>query len=1112
MNKDLLVKLVNSDDLKRDISALSIDDRCDILLYRYASLLNETLLERLIEEKIILISKEESEKLLNENKYYNGFLLGYGIQQLLDYSDSWKEYAKEAISVNPDAIYILDDPVEYLQHEFYEWKKFPDPVLDRIIQSGKFNAIREDLIYNFKSDEYKLKYIDTLRLSDRIYLITTFESDELKASYLSKVKPIDKPKIISSFKSDEFKEKYTTTTTYEKGTVIASFKSDEAKNRYLNRFKLLLSGYELGEIIASFEDMEYIRRNLGSLRTTKALESFLVYFDVKKNRELYLELLSHVKDDHILNDVFSKNYNDPEIQTIAINKMQRKRELMDIIEYYGRYLNVEMADIIGSKLSSKDIEQAIADNKEHSNFELLVYCENEDLIIEALRHNATLNVEYNDKSRRLFEIAAKHYNLNVEHLIALAKLTSCEILKNIENENIKKAINLSDEDFNKYIKLFDKKNYDLNVSSLTSLVTILLNREYRFTNANIIDIFSNTLHFIDAGSIDSARSLMLQVYVGYNQDNYNVELLELEEGVIAKNPKMLEIYNKMTNEYITNDRNNFVNDRLGITLRDCSEYKYEDSEIIKYVFSSLEPELIERLLRGHTVKLNPEENKLFYNRELFRKLIDFRKNPVGKPTDEIKKNLSLFNKICAKAFNEIITKNYQSIEGLTIKYTPALITPDSLIEIMSYINVDKIKSNLLGNDELFKELLAHLDKYDMLGWGDRFTNIFLSSDLSINNDIVASIINNFNFINKIKKEKERDGKQFTLATELEMADYLESNSNIYSLLLGDEDYGLIRSNPPSNRSPMRREDRLRTAIECLHKMHKKRYITVPPIDENVFLSSGKAINLKLGNTNDPINLTYGERTGACMRIGGAGRTLFDFCLNDENGFHISFLDPNTGSFISRVSCYRNGNTLFMNQLRDSVDSNYTNDDVVEACKIIANMIIEKTKESAYPIENVIASNGYALSKEKIEPIGCKDVEEGYKSSFYTDVNPAGAVKVASSGENVPVILGPNKAEKYPIGRSKVKKYEDNRANIAIKRIEALDLLYEGEALEDIIVDEKDLEFAFVGEDWYYAITTDGQVIRFIQKNSLNPEIARAELMQYEASLNKSETEEEGLTL
>ena len=46
------------------------------------------------------------------------------------------------------------------------------------------------------------------------------------------------------------------------------------------------------------------------------------------------------------------------------------------------------------------------------------------------------------------------------------------------------------------------------------------------------------------------------------------------------------------------------------------------------------------------------------------------------------------------------------------------------------------------------------------------------------------------------------------------------------------------------------------------------------------LKNGKKINIVVGNFSNIINLTYGERTGACMRIGGAGKSLFNFCLTN----------------------------------------------------------------------------------------------------------------------------------------------------------------------------------------------------------------------------------------
>ena len=71
-------------------------------------------------------------------------------------------------------------------------------------------------------------------------------------------------------------------------------------------------------------------------------------------------------------------------------------------------------------------------------------------------------------------------------------------------------------------------------------------------------------------------------------------------------------------------------------------------------------------------------------------------------------------------------------------------------------------------------------------------------------------------------------------------------------------------------------------------MYERKNISVPPVDEDLELSNGKRMNVVIGNVSDPINLTYGERTGACMRIGGHADSLFDFCLKDDNCFHIRF--------------------------------------------------------------------------------------------------------------------------------------------------------------------------------------------------------------------------------
>ena len=63
-----------------------------------------------------------------------------------------------------------------------------------------------------------------------------------------------------------------------------------------------------------------------------------------------------------------------------------------------------------------------------------------------------------------------------------------------------------------------------------------------------------------------------------------------------------------------------------------------------------------------------------------------------------------------------------------------------------------------------------------------------------------------------------------------------------------------------------------------------------------------------------------------MRSFGKGDNLFRFCNLDPRGFHITFTDEE-GNYLSRVSGFRNGNTVFLNELRYSVDGRYSNEDV-----------------------------------------------------------------------------------------------------------------------------------------------------------------------------------------
>ena len=253
-----------------------------------------------------------------------------------------------------------------------------------------------------------------------------------------------------------------------------------------------------------------------------------------------------------------------------------------------------------------------------------------------------------------------------------------------------------------------------------------------------------------------------------------------------------------------------------------------------------------------------------------------------------------------------------------------------------------------------------------------------------------------------------DQREISLTSLLNEALVYASCSFKYSKLLGKDDFKLIKSNPTPNSAPFTSKERLNEITTLIKDMYLRNKISIPPLNEKINIS-GKNINVLISNSVDMTNVTMGERTGSCMRIKGHAYSLFKFCLTDVNGFHIKFVNDN-GKFVSRVSGFRNGNTVFLNQLRYSLDENYSNDDLISSLKIFSEKLIEETKNDIVPLDNVVISNGYAmesLSKEKIN-LGCSDIKKGLSSDFYSDIVRNG-ILLATSGEDfIPIITKKHK--------------------------------------------------------------------------------------------------------
>ena len=330
------------------------------------------------------------------------------------------------------------------------------------------------------------------------------------------------------------------------------------------------------------------------------------------------------------------------------------------------------------------------------------------------------------------------------------------------------------------------------------------------------------------------------------------------------------------------------------------------------------------------------------------------------------------------------------------------------------------------------------------------------------------------------------------------------NKNLINLL-GEDNLRLLATNPSPNSASMPRNVRLNQIPEYIKAMYERRKINVPPLNEDFSLTSGKELSVNIGNFTNPINLTYGERTGACMRIGGVGDRLFDFCIKNNAGFHINF-SSKEGEFVSRVSGFRVGNTVFLNELRNSVLPEFTDADVRLACQKAADKMIELSKDSESPIENVVITNQYAFSN--LVPTVDFEVNftrDGKKVPGYFDVQPNNCVLLATSNKDADKEYVPFKDTEMPeylVLRDKVKYISNStEINAAISKVKMVNNILQDEDYNDVVDETTEYACAYVGEDFYVAVDKLGNVKTYIMPNTKDKERAMAEMKEALNRLN-----------
>ncbi len=1042
--------------------------------------------EKCIKNNIIVFKDEQAEKYFydNVNRFYKIY-----IEDTLKY-----------VKLPEELLYCL-----ILDENMYHLTSLLSIINQIKIIDKHWSILSDDLKVSILSnlpDQYKKKYIE--KYNDPEYslvsknLVFSLSNDEEKMKYYNLVDKSKRSSLISTLNNSETKKKYLTPFTHNKGEIISSLDNDDYKIFYLLKYIFILSYAEKESIIRSFEDSNNIIKYYHMINSSYYKMKLLLSNSIDDNTRNKLFELSDKKTCCLVYD----SIKDEKIRRKFLNSINNPHYLYNVLITIASSDLYEDKIYILKKLNSivkiKDIMTTYVKTLIDRDFQLeyLLYTEDVNYMFVAISHQESLP-KYEEKYIPIFYTLAKHFGINIDHLIHLSKLTSCSILKFLNHTNVRDAINLDDESFNKYIKLFSKENYTMNSDVQNTILNAIIQRQFKLLNNDKIHIFTNTLNAFSNKNYKEAYNSLNLICSEVDLLKYNITYYDLIKGLKEEDRYTISLFNKIVSEYLTIIRNQYLKRYLKQYNSKVSKETYDSKDIVSYLLDYFE---IDDIVDYFENDIYEEDfNNLFYSKDVLKEALKFKKYPnnflvLSSETKEVLNNL---NKV---DMYSLFKYNY-SFSNVKLKYEIPVIKPDDLLDIMCKVNTLALKDNILSNNILYTTLYNYLNKYKLLGSAFNFHNIISSISLDFNQMTVAGFINNFKSIyDEIERSKKSNPTAtFSFIKILELSNVCESYTDIYSYIFGSDNYYFLKRNPEPYSSAIVIEERLKRAVKLLSKLRKREYITVPPIDENIYLPNGKEINILLGNTNELINFTYGERTGACMRIGGAGESLFEFCLLNENGFHISFNDPSTGKLISRVSGFRNGNTVFLNQLRFSLSQDFDTEDLIKVCMHVSKRIIELSKNSCYPINNVVISGGYAFNDyiKNEQRLNVSNIKKTL-GNFYSDVGSKAIVTATSNEDNtlVPIELGSSKVERYRVLRNKVKVYKGVECKTAIGHIYALDELYSGISIDELDIKPSDKELVYMGEDWFISLDKKNNIETYIMKNSKDKESASNELNKY----------------
>lgn len=658
-----------------------------------------------------------------------------------------------------------------------------------------------------------------------------------------------------------------------------------------------------------------------------------------------------------------------------------------------------------------------------------------------------------------------------------------QIINYLKIENFVDLINLSDEEYDKIMSLFDEENLILDNDSLNTIVNSLLQRQFRIEQSEDYNIFSRLEQLLQEKNdytISEVASLLNKIGRNVNISSFETEKELLIPDLFDHNKESMDMLHKLTSAYIAKRREMYTAKKKNVTLNSLNVEKYYNKTYIKkaYISNNSESYIMDQMRKFRMDMKEYDSTGLLYDQERLERLIALKKYGAKGPlAPELKEDIKIFDGILDKLYEaKALRFEYMDPEDAKYEYIFKSIGNKDLLEMISGISVKHVSEVFDKNDELYNKLNNFMRKYKFIGWGDTFGNLADSSDIQMDKSIVYSMINNFDKIHAMMSSFPE--KNQTLTALIDCATAYSSSPKKYSKLIGKENFDYIYLNPGPNQSVFSKDIRVSFIPEHFRNMYERNSVTVPSGEMLSELSDGRNIKFSIGDIYNPIAMTYGERTGACLRIKGAFDDLYSYCLADKNGFHIRFEDPETGEFVSRVTGIRNGNTVFLNELRESVVEQYNSQDLVETLQKIAKFLVESTKNDPHPIENVIVSNDLAMSAEKKFDLKIDNIKEAFNGLNFNITNEGNVLYTANEDphELVPYKFGDEYVSEYRPYNNYAQVVSKEDVEEVVNRVHMLNELLKGEefgGIEQISIE--DAVRGICGHGWVVYVDSKNKV-------------------------------------